>query len=160
MKKIHFLLDICFILLYNVIRMNNLSKGGATVKKLPDTEYDVMHVIWGNTPPITTTTIMEQLGNERGWPVPALITMLNRLNEKGFIYSEKKGKMRYYYPLIQKQEYLEFITHEFMERYHSNSFTSFFATFYDVRMVSDETLNAFVEWVKKRRNEFRRHRPD
>ena len=71
------------------------------MKRLPDTEYDVMRVIWTNPSPITTTIIMEKLGNERGWAVPALITMLNRLNEKGFLYSEKKGKMRYYYPLIK-----------------------------------------------------------
>ena len=49
------------------------------MKKLPDTEYDVMKVIWNNTPPITTTIIMDQLGNERGWPVPALISV--RSNE-------------------------------------------------------------------------------
>ena len=35
------------------------------MKKLPETEYDVMKVIWNNTPPVTTTVIMDQLGNER-----------------------------------------------------------------------------------------------
>ena len=49
------------------------------MKRLPDTEYDVMRVIWTNPSPITTTVIMEKLGHERGWAVPALITMLNRL---------------------------------------------------------------------------------
>ena len=32
------------------------------MKKLPDTEFDVMKVVWDNTPPVTTTMIMEQLG--------------------------------------------------------------------------------------------------
>ena len=41
------------------------------MKKLPDTEFDVMKVVWDNTPPVTTTMIMDQLGTERGWPVPA-----------------------------------------------------------------------------------------
>ena len=45
-----------------------------------------------NTPPVTTTMIMEQLGAERGWPVPALITMLTRLSEKGFVYSESLAR--------------------------------------------------------------------
>ena len=127
------------------------------VKRLPDTEYDVMRVIWDSNPPVTTTQLMEKIGNERGWPVPALITMLTRLNDKGFIYSEKKGKMRYYYPIIKKQDYLEFVTKEFMGKYFDDSFTAFFSTLYDVRMVTDETLEAFVEWVKKRRSEFRRY---
>lgn len=130
------------------------------VKKLSETEFDIMKVIWDNPAPVTTTLIMQKIGNERSWQVPALITMLNRLNDKGFIYSDKNGKMRNYYPLIKKQDYLEFITKEFMARYHDDSFVGFFATYYDLRMVSDETLMAFVEWVKKRRAEFRRYYPD
>lgn len=130
------------------------------MKKLPETEYDVMRVVWTSTPPVTTTQIMEEIGNERGWAVPALITMLNRLNEKGFLYSEKKGKMRYYYPLVKYNDYLEFVTKDFMKRYYGDSFVKFFSTYYDVRMVSDETLDAFVKWVKDRRNEFRRYQAD
>ena len=75
------------------------------------------------------------------------------------LYSEKKGKMRYYYPLIKKHDYLEFVTNEFMEKYHGGSFTSFFATLFDLRMVSDETLDSFVAWVKQHRQEFRRYNP-
>ena len=130
------------------------------MKMLPDTDFDVKKVVWDNTPPVTTTMIMEQLGAERGWPVPALITMLTRLSEKGFVYSEKKGKMRYYYPLIKKSDYIEFITKDFMTKYHSDSFTSFYSTYYDVRMISDEALDAFVAWVKRRRGEFRRYHSD
>lgn len=130
------------------------------MKRLPDTEFDVMKVVWDNKPPITTNLIMEQLGNERGWPAPALITMLSRLHEKGFVYFEKKGKLKYYYPLVKKSDYIEFVTKEFMKKYHNDSFTSFYSTYYDVRMVSDEALEKFVAWVKNRRNEFRRYRSD
>ena len=31
------------------------------MKRLPDTEYDVMRVIWSNPSPITTTVMMEKL---------------------------------------------------------------------------------------------------
>lgn len=130
------------------------------MKKLPDTEFDVMMAVWGNPPPVTTTMIMEQIGNERGWPVPALITMLTRLGEKGFIYSEKKGKMRYYYPMVKKAEYIEFITKDFMKKYHGDSFTSFYSTYYDIRMVNDEALEAFVAWVRRHRSDFRRYQAD
>ncbi len=130
------------------------------MKKLSETEFDIMKVIWDNPAPATTTLIMNVIGKDRAWQVPALITMLNRLIEKGFIYSEKSSKIRNYYPLVKKQDYLEFITKEFMARYHDDSFVNFFATYYDLRMVSDETLYAFVEWVKKHRSQFRRYYPD
>ena len=68
--------------------------------------------------------------------------------------------MRYYYPLVNYNEYLEFITKDFMSRYFNDSFAMFFSTYYDLRMVSDETLDAFVKWVKERRSEFRRYQSD
>ena len=64
------------------------------------------------------------------------------------------------YPLVKKSDYIEFITKEFMSKYHGDSFTSFYSTYYDVRMISDEALDAFVAWVKRRRSEFRRYHSD
>ena len=37
------------------------------LKKLPDAEFDVMKVIWDNEPPVTTTSVREQLGKEKEW---------------------------------------------------------------------------------------------
>ena len=47
------------------------------MKKLPETEFDVMSAIWESTPPVTTTQIMEKIGKERGWAVPALAQWVN-----------------------------------------------------------------------------------
>ena len=62
------------------------------VKKLSETEFDIMKVIWDNPAPVTTTLIMQKIGNERSWQVPALITMLNRLNDKGLFIPIKTEK--------------------------------------------------------------------
>ena len=50
---------------------------------------------------------MEAVGEEKKWKMPTLISYLNRLTEKGFIRSEKKGRDRWYYPIIDEKEYLE-----------------------------------------------------
>ena len=39
------------------------------LKKLPDAEFDVMKVIWDNEPPVTTTSVREQLGKEKEWKI-------------------------------------------------------------------------------------------
>lgn len=95
------------------------------LKKIPDAEFEVMKVIWANVPPITTNLLMEQLGNAKGWQKPALITLLVRLTDRGFLRSEKNGKERNYYPLVTKEEYLQFETEHFMKQYHNNSLSSF-----------------------------------
>ena len=61
-------------------------------KKLPDAEYDVMAAIWDAEPPVNTAYLMEAVGREKGWKAPTLISFLVRLEDRGFIVSEKKGK--------------------------------------------------------------------
>jgi predicted transcriptional regulator len=129
------------------------------MKRLPDTEYEVMHVIWENPSPITTTTIMDKLGNERGWAVPALISMLNRLQKKGFLTSEKNGKMRYYTPLIREFDYLEFVTKEFLQKYHKNSMEHFVSALCDLRKITDDQLAKLNDFVRAHRNDTERFIP-
>lgn len=52
--------------------------------------------------------IMKQLGIERKWKAPTVISLMLRLVERGFLRTEKNGKERIYFPLIKKEEYLKF----------------------------------------------------
>ena len=88
------------------------------LKKLPDTEFEIMKVVWANEPPITTNTVMEQLGGERGWKAQTVISLMLRLVKKGFLRTEKDGKERTYFPLVGKEDYLEFETGNFMKLHH------------------------------------------
>ena len=62
-----------------------------TMKKLPDAEFDIMKVVWANEPPITTSIIMEQLGNERAWKAQTVISLMLRLVDRGFMSTAKQG---------------------------------------------------------------------
>lgn len=86
----------------------------ATMKKLPDTEFDIMKVVWANEPPITTNIIMQQLGNKREWKAQTVISLMLRLVERGFIRTEINGKERTCFPLLIKEDYLKFETGDFM----------------------------------------------
>jgi predicted transcriptional regulator len=122
------------------------------LKKLPDTEFEIMKVVWANEPPITTGTVMEQLGNERRWKAPTVISLMLRLVEKGFLRTEKNGKERTYFPLITREDYLMFETGNFMKLYHENSFLSLVNTLYDGKRLSDSDIEELMKWVKERRN--------
>ncbi|WMJ88749.1 BlaI/MecI/CopY family transcriptional regulator [Anaerocolumna sp. MB42-C2] len=120
-------------------------------KKLPDTEFEIMKVVWANEPPITTNMIMETLGNEREWKAPTVISLMLRLVEKGFLRTEKNGKERTYFPLVDKEDYLKFETGNFMKLYHENSFLSFVNTLYDGKQLNDADIEELMKWVKERR---------
>lgn len=120
------------------------------MKKLPDAEFEIMKIVWANEPPITTNIIMEQLGKEKEWKAQTIITLLLRLVERGFIRTEKNGKRRTYFPLIEKEDYLKFETGDFMERFHANSFTSLIATLYNDEKLKDSDLDELMEWLKEK----------
>lgn len=121
------------------------------IKKLPDAEFEIMRVVWANEPPITTAMIMEQLGNERKWKAPTVISLMLRLVERGFLQTEKEGKERTYYPLIRKEDYLALETQSFMKQYHENSFLSFVNTLYNGKQLTDQELDDLLKWAKERR---------
>lgn len=121
-------------------------------KKLPDTEFEIMKIVWANEPPITTSIIMEQLGKEKEWKPQTVITLMLRLTERGFLRTEKNGKERTYYPLISKEEYLNYETGDFMERFHGNSFASLVSTLYDGKKIKDSDLDELEKWLKDRRD--------
>lgn len=113
-------------------------------KRLPDSEFEIMKVIWNHVPPVTTGQIMEELGEERGWKAPTVISFLNRLIKKGFVRSEKEGKERLYYPLIRREEYLAFETENFVKAYHNDSLVSLVNTFCQGEKISREEAEELI----------------
>ena len=122
------------------------------LKKLPDTEFEIMNVVWANEPPITTNMVMEQLGNEKGWKAPTVISLMKRMVNRGFLETEKDGKERIYFPLVSKEDYLKFETGNFMKQYHENSFLSLVNTLYNGRQLSEADIEELMKWVKARRD--------
>lgn len=124
-----------------------------TLPKLPETEYEVMAAVWRNKPPVTTTVLMKQLGNEKGWKLQTLVTLLNRLTERGFIRSEKTGKERTYYPCIKYEDYIQYETSLFVKRYHNNSLYQLVNAFSGNKKLSRKEIEELNEWLKRQEEE-------
>lgn len=119
------------------------------IKKLPNSEFDVMRAIWGSPPPITAKGISEKLDNE--WKAQTILTLLHRLVEKGFLDTVKNGKERNYTPLISESEYLKYETGEFLDKFHNNSLTGLMNTLYDGKNMSEGDVEELMEWIKTRK---------
>jgi predicted transcriptional regulator len=121
-----------------------------TMKRLPEAEFEVMKSIWETDPPVTTSMLMERLGNHKNWQRQTLIALLLRLMDRGFLRSEKNSKERTYYPLVDREEYLRFETGQFVERYHDRSILSLINALYDGRDMESADLNELSQWLKNR----------
>jgi len=122
----------------------------ADFKRLPDTEFELMRIIWQHEPPVTTAKIIHELGDSVNWKPQTVLTMLVRLIEKGFLSSERVGKERNYTPIILEREYMSLETGEFMFRYRGNSIGSLVKTMYDGKDLTEEELTELKKWLKEK----------
>ena len=118
-------------------------------KKLPEAEFEVMMALWSSKSyPVSTAFLMDNVGKSKGWKAPTLISFLTRLEDRGFIHSEKKGKERYYYVDAVKKDYIRRVTVEFLERYHNGSFVNMLDLLYGNGTLPTNELDEMLKWLQ------------
>ena len=109
-----------------------------------------MNAIWAGEPPLTTAYLMEAVGKSKNWKAPTLISFLVRLQERGYIVSEKKGKERYYTPVADRDTYIRSVTADFIEKYHGGSFVNLLDSLYSNKSLSDSDIDDLLIWLKSK----------
>lgn len=121
-----------------------------SAKKLPDAEFEIMKAIWHTQEPVTSPQLTEQLGEslpDKDWKQQTVLTMLVRLENKGFLRSEKSGRERYYYTVISESQYMKVERDNFIRRFSGSSFSGLVKALYDGGEVSDEEIAELKNWL-------------
>ena len=116
--------------------------------QLPETEFAVMQIVWEHDSPISSSRVTEMLMPERGWKLQTVSTLLSRLEDKGFLSSEKHGKERFYQPIVAQDDYLRQETGQFIKRFHKNSITGLMSALVSNNDVTDDDLRELAAWLK------------
>ncbi len=77
------------------------------MKRLPDSELEIMMIIWDLDKPVTRFEIEERMDAERKLSPTTILSFLSRLQEKGFLEVQKSGKNNVYLALVDKESYLQ-----------------------------------------------------
>ena len=120
------------------------------MQKLPDTELEIMQVIWQENRVLSTSEIKEKLESSRPWNVSALQTLLNRLIDRGFLSSYKEGKNRYYEITVKEEDYLAFENSLFLRKVNANSLTKLVASLYRSHTISDADLDDLAKFIEEK----------
>ncbi len=116
------------------------------MKRLPESELEIMMIIWKYDRPVNRMEIEEHL--KKDVAAPTILSFLNRLEAKGFVSVEKVGKINWYTPLVKEEEYLQRESRNILQRLYQNSLKNFVTALYDGEGLSSqdiEDLRAFVE---------------
>ena len=119
------------------------------MKKLGDTEIEIMKILWEKGIPMTSGEILEGLNVSKSWKLSSLMTALERLAGKGFVVCDRSTRTNYYSTLIAKEEYQKAESKFFLEKIFSNSVQKLVANLYDGEAISKDDLASLKQWIEE-----------
>lgn len=120
-----------------------------SISKIPQSELNVMKVIWEHNEPISSKDVITELNEKIGWKRTTVLTLLSKLVQKEFLSAEKIKLYTYYSALITKKEYLDFETKYFFTNIHENSLKSLITALHDNNEITNDDLADLENWIKK-----------
>ena len=89
------------------------------MKRLPDTELEVMKALWATGPDTPRATLEDRL-SPFSWAANTINTYLSRLAEKGFVAVRREGKSNLYTPLVDREAYQAFDSRSVLDRLYGS----------------------------------------
>ncbi len=117
------------------------------IKRLGDAELEIMLVIWGSSVPVTSNYIHEHLKKSRNWALSTLMTTLERLVQKGFIYCDRSTRTNYYSAVIAEQSYKVHVGRSLLERLFGDSVQNLVTSLYDSKNMTNEDIHTLKEYL-------------
>ena len=96
--------------------------------------------IWEAGEPVQSAYVHQRLRGSRDWTLPAVLTALNRLADKGFLACEKQGRTNWYRPLVSEGAYKAAEGRGIMDRLYGSSLPNMVAALYDGRAIGEKDL--------------------
>lgn len=123
------------------------------MQRLPDAEFELMKLIWKCTPPVTSGMLLAILPDGIEWKAQTVLTLLGRMEKRGFVISEKQGKERLYCPLITAMAYMAYEAELLTQRYEKTSFLNLVGTLYKGKKLKGEDILELEQWLKEKSSE-------
>ncbi len=119
-----------------------------TIRRLPDTELEVMQALWASDTPVPRAQLEERLTQTHPMATTTLLTLLSRLSEKGFVRVDKEGRKSLYAPLVTREDYLAAQSRSFIQKLCGGSLSTFASALCDSGL-SKEELEELRELLKE-----------
>lgn len=120
------------------------------MKKIPDAELELMMIIWDAEKPVTRVEIEEKLSEDRDVLPNTILTLLTRLEKRGFLKKVRDGKINYYSALVDKEPYLKEASQGILNRMFKGSLKNFAAALYDGEELSEEDAAELMEFLENK----------
>ncbi len=120
-----------------------------TIKRLPDSELDIMLIIWEANEPVSRSYIEKQINEKKNLASTTILSLLTRLINKGFVHAEKQGKGNLYSASVNENNYIQNEGKSMLEKLYGNSLKNFVSALYDGKKIDDLELSELRNFLNK-----------
>lgn len=121
-----------------------LEKNQIEEKKLYESEYRFMNLIWDNEP-VNSTELVRICGKELGWKKSTCYTVLKKLAGRGFV----KNEQAIVSSLIPREEVLKYESETVVDRNFDGSLPAFVTAFLKVRKLTAKEAEEIRQMIEK-----------
>lgn len=120
-----------------------------TYQRLPESELDIMLVLWNGTPPMTRPEIEKVINTKKNLAPTTILSLLTRLEAKNFVEVTKQGKMNLYTPLVSQTDYQAHESRSVLEKLYGNSLKKSVTSLYQGKKISSEEIQDLSDFLKE-----------
>ncbi|MFQ9012719.1 MAG: BlaI/MecI/CopY family transcriptional regulator [Lacrimispora saccharolytica] len=120
-----------------------------TIQKLPESELDLMIVLWKQKNDMSRSEIEKIVNQKKTLAPTTILTLLSRLEKKGFVSVNRDGNLNKYCWLVSQTEYQQKEGKGMLEKLYGNSVKNFVAALYQGREIDDEDLKELEGFLKE-----------
>lgn len=120
-----------------------------TCKKLPESELDIMLILWAAEKPVSRAYIEKEINKAKALATTTILSLISRLENKGFIKPDKSEKTYLYSPVISERDYKINESTSVLKKLYNNSIKNFITALYEGDNISNSDIEELEEYVKK-----------
>jgi BlaI family penicillinase repressor len=119
------------------------------VPRISDAEWQVMQVLWTDSP-LTANQIIQQLAPDSRWNPRTIKTMLNRLVNKGALTFEAEGKRYLYRPAVSRDACVRGESRSFLARVFGGKLAPMLAHFVQDTKLSKAEIDRLKQLLDRK----------
>lgn len=119
-----------------------------TVPRISETEWELMKIIWAESPCTAGEIIAALTRADSSWHPKTVKAFLNRLVRKGALGFKKEGRAYLYRPLVKEQDCVAAVSESFLDRVFGGSLQPMLAHFVERKKLSEEDIRELRRLLK------------
>lgn len=120
------------------------------IPRISEAEWEVMKVIW-NQSPTTANDVIAVLSRNSDWKPTTIKSLISRLLKKEAIGFHQEGKTYSYFPLVSEEECIKAESSSFLRRLYGGALKPMFVNFLMEEKLTEDEIEELKKMLDERK---------